>query len=243
MRPNVKHDGLKGELKAAGYLADLGFHIFKELGDCSRVDLICYKKGRPLTRVQVKALEQKSRDGYIVASLSKRGVRNYVYDSDDFDILAIWAVPVKRMLFVPIRLFSDLGVTGFNIRTDRETRRATARVFTYKAFTSYSKAVAYQFAEDNADRPSYTKVKSIPKVRSVTTRKEPREGVRKFEWPTPTVLQELVWAKPVTKIGADFGVSDVAIKKICKKYGTIMPPKGYHLMSASRKRKYVKALH
>lgn len=40
-------------------------------------------------------------------------------------------------------------------------------------------------------------------------------------------LTELVWLKPVTKIAQDFGVSDVAIAKKCKKLGVSKPPVGF----------------
>ena len=40
-------------------------------------------------------------------------------------------------------------------------------------------------------------------------------------------LYDLVWSEPVTKIGEKFGVSDVAIAKICKKMDIPRPPTGY----------------
>src|ERR1700733_3381070 len=40
-------------------------------------------------------------------------------------------------------------------------------------------------------------------------------------------LYELVWAKPVTHVARDFGISDVAIRKICIKHNIPTPPLGY----------------
>lgn len=40
-------------------------------------------------------------------------------------------------------------------------------------------------------------------------------------------LFDLVWADPVTKVAAQFGLSDVAIRKTCVKYGIPTPPLGY----------------
>lgn len=40
-------------------------------------------------------------------------------------------------------------------------------------------------------------------------------------------LYELVWAKPVTHVAREFGLSDVAIRKICIKHGIPTPPLGY----------------
>jgi len=40
-------------------------------------------------------------------------------------------------------------------------------------------------------------------------------------------LYELVWSKPISKIGPEFEVSDVAIAKICRKLDVPRPPRGY----------------
>jgi len=40
-------------------------------------------------------------------------------------------------------------------------------------------------------------------------------------------LYEFVWSKPVVKIGKDFGISDVAVAKICKKMNIPKPGLGY----------------
>jgi len=40
-------------------------------------------------------------------------------------------------------------------------------------------------------------------------------------------LYTLVWEKPVTRVAKDFGLSDVAIRKICVKHGIPTPPLGY----------------
>lgn len=48
----------------------------------------------------------------------------------------------------------------------------------------------------------------------------------------PTVLSrkamyDLVWSKPMSKVAQDFGISDVALKKICRKRRVPTPPRGY----------------
>ena len=40
-------------------------------------------------------------------------------------------------------------------------------------------------------------------------------------------LYQLVWSKPVAKIAKEFGISDVAIAKICKKLNIPKPGLGY----------------
>ena len=45
--------------------------------------------------------------------------------------------------------------------------------------------------------------------------------------PAKDVLAKLVWEKPTTTIAADYGVSDAAVAKWCKKYGITKPQPGY----------------
>lgn len=49
------------------------------------------------------------------------------------------------------------------------------------------------------------------------------------EWPTKAKLEKLTWEKPMVQIAADLGISDVAIKKRCKKLGIKLPPRGHWL--------------
>ena len=49
-------------------------------------------------------------------------------------------------------------------------------------------------------------------------------------------LHELVWEKPMTKLAAEFGLSDVALHKICRKHRIPTPPAGYWAKKAYGKR-------
>jgi len=40
-------------------------------------------------------------------------------------------------------------------------------------------------------------------------------------------LHKQVWSKPMTKLAKDYGISDVGLKKICKKLNIPTPPRGY----------------
>ena len=44
---------------------------------------------------------------------------------------------------------------------------------------------------------------------------------------TRCAMYELVWSKPMTKVAADFGISDVALKKICQRHRVPTPPRGF----------------
>jgi hypothetical protein len=55
-------------------------------------------------------------------------------------------------------------------------------------------------------------------------------------------LQSLVWEKPMTKLAADFGLSDVALHKICRRHRVPTPPAGYWAKKAYGKRVTTTAL-
>jgi hypothetical protein len=40
-------------------------------------------------------------------------------------------------------------------------------------------------------------------------------------------LYKQVWSKPMSKLAKDYGISDVGLKKICKKLNVPTPPRGY----------------
>ncbi|MSN27177.1 MAG: hypothetical protein GJV46_15060 [Geobacter sp.] len=42
-------------------------------------------------------------------------------------------------------------------------------------------------------------------------------------------LYEQVWEKPMTTLVAEYGLSDVGLRKICKRLSIPLPPQGYHL--------------
>lgn len=64
---------------------------------------------------------------------------------------------------------------------------------------------------------------------------EGRNNAPRFEHPTKEVLQELIWSKPTTAIALEFGVSDKAIEKLCKKLDVNKPPRGYWAKVAAGK--------
>lgn len=49
-------------------------------------------------------------------------------------------------------------------------------------------------------------------------------------------LFKQVWERPMTKVAADYGISDVALKKICKKHRIIVPGRGYWAKKAAGKK-------
>lgn len=51
----------------------------------------------------------------------------------------------------------------------------------------------------------------------------------KIIWPTPELLSKEVWELPLTKLGQKYNISDVAVKKFCKKHSIPLPPHGFFL--------------
>jgi len=51
-----------------------------------------------------------------------------------------------------------------------------------------------------------------------------RDGTIRFE---RDELYQLVWSVPRSRLSEQFGISDVAITKICKKLEVPVPPRGY----------------
>lgn len=52
-------------------------------------------------------------------------------------------------------------------------------------------------------------------------------GQTKYERPSKEILEKLIWEKPTMHLAKEFGVSDVAISKLCKTLGIEKPPRGY----------------
>lgn len=44
---------------------------------------------------------------------------------------------------------------------------------------------------------------------------------------TRRAMYDLVWSEPMSKVAQEFGISDVALKKICEKHRVPTPPRGY----------------
>ena len=65
---------------------------------------------------------------------------------------------------------------------------------------------------------------------------------RKFD-PTPEELSKLVWEMSTVRIAKEFGVSDKALAKRCRKYGIPKPPPGYWARSPKDQQRIYLELH
>ena len=62
-------------------------------------------------------------------------------------------------------------------------------------------------------------------LKSISVELPAGQGIDK--WPTDAQLAKLVFEKPLTRIAADLGVSDNAVRKRCLKRGIELPRNGY----------------
>ena len=53
------------------------------------------------------------------------------------------------------------------------------------------------------------------------------EKPHKYEHPNKETLEKLIWTKPTLEVAKEFGVSDKAVEKLCKKLEVEKPPRGY----------------
>lgn len=53
------------------------------------------------------------------------------------------------------------------------------------------------------------------------------ETDKRQSWPSVEVMAKLLWELPTTKIAAQIGVSDTAVKKFARAHGLVKPARGY----------------
>src|SRR4051794_26343187 len=72
----------------------------------------------------------------------------------------------------------------------------------------------------------------------MTTALEARRGATANEIKTVTrqQLYELVWATPMRTLAKEFGMSDVRLAKVCRRYDIPRPPPGYWAMIQAGKK-------
>jgi len=94
-----KRKGNIGQLATALCLARLGFSVFTEDGDISKIDVIAERDGT-LLKFQCKAVT--SNDGKIVVPLRKCGPNyRFLYREGVFDFFAVYDLTDERLYLIP----------------------------------------------------------------------------------------------------------------------------------------------
>ena len=57
-----------------------------------------------------------------------------------------------------------------------------------------------------------------------------------IKWLKRADLYEKVWTTPVIRLATEFGISDVALHKICRRHKIPVPPRGYWAKLAAGKK-------
>ncbi len=116
-----KNKGNIGELACATELSKLGYSVFKEFGDLSKIDLIAEKDGK-LLRIQCKSAFPK--EGTIGLNLRKCGP-NYVvkYDLSKLDYFSLYDLENNKLYLIPVTKLKD-SQNSFTIRFgDRKNKQ------------------------------------------------------------------------------------------------------------------------
>ena len=130
-----KKIGNLGELKVAAYLSELGYSIFKELGDSSKIDLIAEKQGK-LLRIQVKAVTIKNGVYSITSTKSGPGYK-YFYKKEDIDVFAIYCIQHNSVAWINSHEMNNGA--SINLRVDKTKNKQTKKVSLLNNFLNFNR--------------------------------------------------------------------------------------------------------
>ncbi|MDJ0737052.1 MAG: group I intron-associated PD-(D/E)XK endonuclease [Nostocaceae cyanobacterium] len=214
----MHHTKNKGDIAAAKAIADLvckGYSIFTPVvSEHLPFDLIVYKDGQ-CYRIQAKY----SCNGEIKNKTSwadKNGTHQKKYKAEDFDFYAVYLPDIDRVVY------PSINFGGCCIRT--QIPKSATPFYWWEDFTDFTEQAFKRTYKEFGVDLSTRKVNSDSRIHT-----------RKVERPSKEELEKLVWSKPTTQIGKQFGVSDKAVEKWCKTYGIEKPPRGYWVKKAYEK--------
>jgi len=113
----MKHSKQKGNLGFSATLKELhklGYNVFTEIGDNSRIDMIVEVESK-LIKLQVKYATETN--GKVTLKLQKSGPNGYryTYTTLDIDIFSVYIPSIDKVIFVPAKLALK-NTKAFNIR-------------------------------------------------------------------------------------------------------------------------------
>lgn len=113
----MKHSKQKGNLGFSATLKELhklGYNVFTEIGDNSRIDMIVEVENK-LIKLQVKYATETN--GKVTLKLQKSGPNGYryTYTTLDIDIFSVYIPSIDKVIFVPAKLALK-NTKAFNIR-------------------------------------------------------------------------------------------------------------------------------
>lgn len=113
----MKHSKQKGNLGFSATLKELhklGYNVFTEIGDNSKIDMIV-EVNTKLVKIQVKYAT--ATNGKVTLKLQKSGPNGYryTYTDLDIDIFSVYIPIIDKVIFVPAKLALK-NTKAFNIR-------------------------------------------------------------------------------------------------------------------------------
>tara|TARA_R110000868_G_scaffold410174_2_gene697446 strand:+ start:114 stop:605 length:492 start_codon:yes stop_codon:yes gene_type:complete len=102
----ITHSKQKGNLGFSATLKELhklGYNVFSEIGDYSKIDMIVEYNSK-LIKIQVKYAKEKN--GIATLPLRKSGPNGYryLYKVSDIDIFSVYLPDQDKVLFIPSKL-------------------------------------------------------------------------------------------------------------------------------------------
>ena len=102
----ITHSKQKGNLGFSATLKELhklGYNVFSEIGDYSKIDIIVEYNSK-LIKIQVKYAKEKN--GIATLPLRKSGPNGYryLYKVSDIDIFSVYLPDQDKVLFIPSKL-------------------------------------------------------------------------------------------------------------------------------------------
>lgn len=113
----MKHSKQKGNLGFSATLKEihkLGYNVFTELGDNSKIDMIVEVNSK-LIKLQVKYATEKNGVAHLLIKKSGPNGYRYTYTENDVDIFSVYLPNEDKVVFVPAKLACK-NKTTMNIR-------------------------------------------------------------------------------------------------------------------------------
>lgn len=133
------HSKTKGNIAEAAIaleLTRLGYNVFKELGDLSKIDLVA-EKDQKLIRIQCKGITPKK--GVLILDFRKSGPNySFRYNQDQFDIFAVCNLQTGAVCWIPNSYLSE-NRNGFHIRIEPAKNKQIQGVHSFSDYQDLDK--------------------------------------------------------------------------------------------------------
>jgi PD-(D/E)XK endonuclease len=137
---NMKHSKQKGNLGFSATLKEihkLGYNVFSEIGDFSKIDMIIELNNK-LIKIQVKYATEKN--GTVILHLRKCGPNGYRYryTADDVDIFSVYLPNEDKIIFVPAKI-ACINKNLFKIRYRESEKKQKLKIHCIHEFENLDK--------------------------------------------------------------------------------------------------------